>query len=209
MTIKSERKVTLEKIENILLEKSEFLEHQLWLAGLHMVLFEFLKDMVRENLESFFANSWELDESGKLKYSNFDPEYEHLFIGAGRKRFESQLGELKAMGAIDDDDIDLIHFFRDQRNDVAHRLIQILTDDKVPTIDPMHVKALLGLVYKIDNWWFREVEAGIQPELYDQHPKEAVDEGHTLATQLLITFVNQIVDKIEGNLERDAPSEAT
>lgn len=190
--------ITLEKIEAILFEKSEFLEHQLWLAGLHIVLFEFLKDMVRDRLEFFFGEAFELNEQRELVATKIDPEYEHLFRGNGKKQFQSQLAELKKMGAINDDDIELIHFFREQRNDVAHRLINILTKDEMPSIDPVHTQALISLIYKIDNWWFREIEIGIQPELMEQFSKDDLVAGHSIATQLLINFVNKIVEKIES-----------
>lgn len=199
MTNKSPNTVTLEKIEAILFQKNEFLENQLWLAGLHLVLFEFLRDMVRNRLETFFGQEFDLDDQEELRATKFDPEHEHLFRGNGRKLFALQLEQLQEMGAINVDDIALIQFFREQRNEVAHRLINILTKDDVPPIDPLHIRALLGLVYKIDNWWFREVEVGIQPELADQFQQEDLEKGHSIATQLLIHFVNNIIEKIEPN----------
>lgn len=63
----------------------------------------------------------------------------------------------KSMSAIDDDDIKKYDNARQRRNDLAHRLLDLL-DGGLPTDLDSIFQEMLALLRKIEIWWLREIE---------------------------------------------------
>lgn len=84
-----------------------------------------------------------------------------------------------------------------EESGIAHRLLKHLSDDAQPALDLIQVKFLAAIIFKIDNWWIKNVEAAIDPETYDQYPPESLDSAASMAWNLL----KILVDRVEKNIK--------
>ncbi len=194
------QKTSIDKLTELLQEDSDLLENQLKLAGLQVMLFEFLRQIVHERLEFFFGD---MTSTAKGGWTWKVPEkHQDLFSNKNGPAFEKQLTWFEEMGAISHDDIEIIQLQRQRRNDIGHRMINVLTDDSISSIANEECQALLGMIFKIDNWWLREVEMSIDPDFPGREDEDARATATSFATQILIQFVRKAC-----GLPADEPSE--
>ena len=189
---------TLKKLEILFLDKNgSFLDSQLRIAGLYLIAFEMLKDSMRHIIISL--NSCPEIHNGKVVNITSDgvpieeaDRYQKLL--KGKKSYQNQVRYLLENSIITKDDSELLleWLTPNFRNDVAHRLIKHLIDDTQPVLDLLYVKCLSAIIFRIENWWIKNIEAAIDPETYEQYPPDSLDTAASMAWHILQTLVARV-----------------
>lgn len=135
---------------------------KLILMSLHISLFELINYQVVNAPKNFFSKDIRLI-NGKLVACDETPEYKDNV----KRHFKKDLYRSSAYwylinNVIDKDDFDLLIKFRNDRNDAAHEIINILFDSKF-SITQADFKAVVDIYKKICLWWIREVESTTNP----------------------------------------------
>ncbi|MEX2169486.1 MAG: hypothetical protein WD851_09245 [Pirellulales bacterium] len=76
------------------------------------------------------------------------------------------------MGAIDQDDLDLLERLREHRNEIAHDLPKFITSAD-HDVNVELLRGLVELVTKIDRWWIKEIEIPANPD-FDEADLDAI-----------------------------------
>lgn len=71
------------------------------------------------------------------------------------------------MGAISNDDIELLLKLREHRNLIAHELPKVLSTVELD-VNLEYFDRILYLVHKIDKWWIREIDIPTNPDFDDR-----------------------------------------
>ena len=157
-------------------------------ASYFIIIYEAFIDMLEYYVKSFYENYSIEDGELVVKLS---PKYEELIL---KKKYKlkngriktchlyAQLDWFKARGAIDDEDFQLVDVARLRRNTIVHEFFNTLQEG-LGEEDARLMSGLLLLYMKIDNWYFKNVEAAIA---YDEIPEDAdLDASFSLNTMFL------------------------
>lgn len=157
-------------------------------ASYFIMIYEAFIDMLEYYVKSFYENYSIEDGELVVKLS---PKYEELIL---KKKYKlkngrmktcylyAQLDWFKARGAIDDEDFQLVDVARLRRNTIVHEFFNTLQEG-LGEEDARLMSGLLLLYMKIDNWYFKNVEAAIA---YDEIPEDAdLDASYSLNTMFL------------------------
>ena len=157
-------------------------------ASYFIMIYESFTDMLEYYVKSFFENY--SIEDGEL-ITKLSPKYEELFLKNNFKLKNGQVrtGSLyarldwfKSMGAIDDNEIQLVDAARLRRNTIVHEFFNTLQEG-LGEEDARLMSGLLLLYMKIDNWYFKNVEAELA---WDEIPEGAdLDNSYSLNTMFL------------------------
>lgn len=183
------RSIYMDNIERIinLFSKAD-LRANLDGASYFIMIYEAFTDMLEYYVKSFFENY--SIEDGEL-ITKLSPKYEELFLKNNFKLKNGQVrtGSLyarldwfKSMGAIDDNEIQLVDAARLRRNTIVHEFFNTLQDG-LGEEDARLMSGLLLLYMKIDNWYFKNVEAEL---VWDEIPEDSdLDASYSLNTMFL------------------------
>ena len=187
----------------ILEEGGDFLECQLKIVGLYLIAFEMLKDSMRHIVMGL--NSCPEFRNGKMVNITSDGsliENSEKFkpLLEGKQAHSNQIKYLLRLKILNKDEACLLleWFTPNFRNDIAHRLLKQLIDDAQPSLDLTQVKFLTAIIFKIDNWWIKNVEAPINSELFEQFSPESLASATSTAWNLLQTLVDRIEKTIKA-----------
>ncbi|EJE4556939.1 MULTISPECIES: hypothetical protein [Vibrionaceae] len=178
------------------------LKNNIITASVHSMAFEMLKSSIEDKIREFFTNGF--DENGPL----VSDDYKLKVLKLNRSRTYASLLWLKQHDAIDDADIEVYERIKRHRNELTHELFKFASQgcdfDVAKSFDDM-----VGLLRKIEIWWFVNLEMAIDPESYpaDLDLDEVVP-GRLWSLQMLIStalgseedamkFYNEFVQQTE------------
>ncbi len=167
-------------------------------AGLFLLFWELLKSTITDNLEDFYS-AW--FSEWKTTYSNELKDVRKL----DKKIFNAYCLWHLQSNIIDTDDLALIETLTLRRNDIAHRLADIVLDEN-EDIDPVDVKRIVKLIHKIDHWWLVNVEIPTDPMLYEwKYDIDELDLTWALTWRIIVAdyLVKLHLIENEDNLKKD------
>lgn len=158
----------------------ETLKTNIITASIFSMAFEMLKSSIIEKIEVFFTNGF--DEKGMI----VSPEYKEKVLSLNRSPLYASLKWLQDMSAIDDVDLERFEHIKRCRNTLAHEMLAFASSgldfDVSEAFDEM-----VGLLRKIEIWWFENLEMAIDPEAYPEDlDLEKVIPGPVWSLQMLI-----------------------
>tara|TARA_B100002049_G_scaffold121749_1_gene89940 strand:- start:2265 stop:2858 length:594 start_codon:yes stop_codon:yes gene_type:complete len=158
----------------------ETLKTNIITASIFSMAFEMLKSSIIEKIEVFFTNGF--DENGMI----VSPEYKEKVLSLNRSPLYASLKWLQDMNAIDDKDLERFEHIKKCRNTLAHEMLTFASSgvdfDVAEAFDEM-----IGLLRKIEIWWFENFEMAIDPEAYPEDlDLEQVIPGPVWSLQMLI-----------------------
>jgi hypothetical protein len=158
----------------------ETLKTNIITASIFSMAFEMLKSSIIEKIEGFFTNGF--DENGMI----VSPEYKEKVLSLNRSPLYASLKWLQDMNAIDDKDLERFEHIKKCRNTLAHEMLTFASSgvdfDVAEAFDEM-----IGLLRKIEIWWFENLEMAIDPEAYPEDlDLEQVIPGPVWSLQMLI-----------------------
>jgi hypothetical protein len=184
----SDNSAAFVKLKRALDEKDGFLEKQLQHAALFLLCYENIKDRVLGHIKTFFWNG--LDK-GKELYS---AEYHKRFTG--QKPYDKPLFEalkfLAEVAVLSEQDVAIFKSLKTRRDEIGHRLTEIVIDDSKELISEADLDALVLLSFKLDNGWVREFESTIAPEDYAHLSAEEMAQVRSTMTDLLGILVERV-----------------
>ncbi len=172
-----------EKLKLLLKEDHQEISLNLRVAALFLVVYENLKELVIDKVQSFFTNEWRIVE-GELKGI---PSQKYKELVRGRGAFQACREFHVEIGAISPDDNQLIERFIAYRGEVAHELYSILFDDNKAALDVDLLFKVHLLARNIDRWWIINFEFATDEDMVGvDFDEEQVMSGRQL-------FLDQLV----------------
>jgi len=158
----------------------ETLKTNIITASIFSMAFEMLKDSIIEKIEGFFTDGF--NENGMI----ISPEYKEKVLTLNRSPLYASLKWLQGMNAIDDKDIERFEHIKRCRNTLAHEMLTFASSgvefDVIEVLEEM-----IGILRKIEIWWFENLEMAIDPEAYSEDlDLEQVIPGPVWSLQMLI-----------------------
>lgn len=158
----------------------ETLKTNIITASIFSMAFEMLKDSIIEKIEGFFTDGF--NENGMI----ISPEYKEKVLTLNRSPLYASLKWLQSMNAIDDKDIERFEHIKRCRNTLAHEMLTFASSgvefDVIEVLEEM-----IGILRKIEIWWFENLEMAIDPEAYSEDlDLEQVILGPVWSLQMLI-----------------------
>lgn len=158
----------------------ETLKTNIITASIFSMAFEMLKSSIIEKIEGFFTNGF--NENGMI----VSPEYKEKVLTLNRSPLYASLKWLQNMDAIDDKDLERFEHIKKCRNTLAHEMLTFASSgvdfDVAEAFEEM-----IGLLRKIEIWWFENLEMAINPEAYPEDlDLEQVVPGPVWSLQMLI-----------------------
>ncbi|RBP81241.1 hypothetical protein EBI01_13565 [Marinomonas rhizomae] len=158
----------------------ETLKTNIITASIFSMAFEMLKSSIIEKIEGFFTNGF--DENGMI----VSPEYKEKVLSLNRSPLYASLKWLQDMHAIDDKDLERFEHIKRCRNTLAHEMLTFASSgvdfDVAEAFEEM-----VGLLRKIEIWWFENLEMAIDPDAYPEDlDLEQVIPGPVWGLQMLI-----------------------
>lgn len=149
-------------------------------ASIFSMAFEILKSSIIEKIESFFTNGF--NENGMI----VDPEYKEKVLSLNRSPLYASLKWLQDMDVINDNDLERFEHIKRCRNTLTHEMLTFASSgvdfDVTEAFDEM-----IGLLRKIEIWWFENLEMAISPEAYPEDlDLDQVIPGPVWTLQMLI-----------------------
>ena len=149
-------------------------------ASIFSMGFEMLKNSIVEKIKGFFTNGF--DKNGMI----VSAEYKEKVLVLNRSPLYASLTWLRDMGAIDDEDLEKFEYIKRCRNTLAHEMLTFASSgidfDVTETFEEM-----VGLLRKIEIWWFVNLDMAIDPEAYPEDlDLEQVTPGPVWGLQMLI-----------------------
>ena len=158
----------------------EMLRANLITISLFITAFETFKTCVIAKPEAFFFDGF--DENGPI----LGKPYQSEVLSRSKNKLYASLLWLKEQGGIDQGDIDVFDSIRIHRNELAHEPLAFLASHS-RGFDVLKFHALVGLLTKIEKWWFIYFELAINPEMLPDgaDPGEVIP-GPVWSLQLLL-----------------------
>jgi hypothetical protein len=139
--------------ENLL--NPETLRKHLISASLYMAAYEVLKTSIIKRTEYFFLGTNRPEDKEK---------YEKAVLFRNRSPLMASLLWHQEMQAINENDLAAFQRMRHCRNELAHRLPDLIGGKGIESNLTDCFVALLELLRKIEVWWIREFEMSINPD---------------------------------------------
>ncbi|WNJ94826.1 hypothetical protein RND59_11875 [Vibrio ruber] len=158
----------------------ETLKTNIITASIFSMAFEMLKSSIIEKIEGFFTNGF--DENGMI----VSPEYKEKVLSLNRSPLYASLKWLQDMSAIDYKDLERFEHIKKCRNILAHEMLTFASSgvdfDVAEAFEEM-----VGLLRKIEIWWFENLDMAIDPDAYPEDLDiEQVIPGPVWSLQMLI-----------------------
>jgi len=158
----------------------ETLKTNIITASIFSMAFEMLKSSIVEKIEGFFTNGF--DGNGMI----VSPEYKEKVLSLNRSPLYASLKWLQDIGAIDDEDLERFEHIKRCRNTLAHEMLTFASSGVDFDVAEAFEK-MVGLLRKIEIWWFENLEMAIDPEAYPEDlDLEQVIPGPVWSLQMLI-----------------------
>lgn len=158
----------------------ETLKSNIITASIFSMAFEMLKSSIIEKIEGFFANG--LDGNGVI----VSPEYKEEVLSLNRSALYASLKWLQNMSALDDNDLEKFEHIKRCRNTLVHEMLTFASSGVDFDVGDAF-NEMVGLLRKIEIWWFENLEMAIDPEAYPEDlDLDEVVPGPVWSLQMLI-----------------------
>jgi hypothetical protein len=165
------------------------LKQNLILSSLFLSAYETLRAAIIDQLQGFFVNGF--DSNGLTICET----YKSKVLSRDKSPLKASILWFREMDAIDDADIAAVDQIREHRNEIAHDLPKYIANEG-EELDLSLLAEIARLVAKIDQWWFREIEASTNPDLIDEANGE-IDYGAVMSGRMI--FLKILVDVATGD----------
>lgn len=139
----------------------EILKSNIITASIFSMAFEMLKSSIIEKIEGFFTDGF--DENGMI----VSPEYKDKVLPLNRSPLYASLKWLQDMNAIDDKDLETFEHIKRCRNTLVHEMLTFASSGVDFDVGDAF-NEMVGLLRKIEIWWFENLELAIDPEAYPE-----------------------------------------
>ena len=163
----------------------DVLRSSLIMASVYIAAFETLKSSIVEQLRDFYVTGFDksIQKNGGWL---IDPAYQTRVLARHRSPVYASLDWLKESHAIDDGDLAAFERAKACRNDVTHRINQMLSGG-LPADLADRFAEMIALVDKIGRWWVVNLEIPINPDFDGEEIDEAgIVPGQTMGLRLLM-----------------------
>ena len=168
----------------------DILKESVNIIALYITMYELLEDTIISRPKDFYTVI-EYDERAKQQYE------EHVLslydksacpgIAAKNKELIASLLWFKQMKAIDNEDIQVFAKLRTTRNEVTHKMLQVIADAGSTYL--MQLMELYKLFCKVERWWILEIEVPIGGEIPPDHE---IKEDEVMSGNMII--LNAMID---------------
>lgn len=167
-------------------------------SGIYLIVYElFLSTLIGKPKD--FYNISILGEKGEERYVSrvlkHDPKHP----------FNASILWWREMGAINDEEIGLIHEFRKHRNEIAHGIHHFLMNSAYQIRVDL-LSNMIDLLVKMDQWWIREIEIPTNPDFDDieltEEDYEKSMSGNMIILSLILPILEGDTSKMEYVYER-------
>ena len=168
----------------------DILKESVNIIALYITMYELLEDTIISRPKDFYTVI-EYDERAKQQYE------EHVLslydksacpgIAAKNKELIASLLWFKQMKAIDNEDIQVFAKLRTTRNEVTHKMLQVIADAGSTYL--MQLMELYKLCCKVERWWILEIEVPIGGEIPPDHE---IKEDEVMSGNMII--LNAMID---------------
>ncbi|WP_319542653.1 hypothetical protein [uncultured Pseudodesulfovibrio sp.] len=176
-------------MKNIL--NPEILHKNLILLSIFIATYEFSKDIIITRPKDLFITGFDDAEI------TISPDYKKHVLSRNKSPLYASLDWFKEQSAIDQNDIQIFEEIKNTRNEAVHEMMTIIKNGPSKKFEQA-LKNLTTLLYKIEKWWFVEIEFPIIADRYPTitDPKEAFP-----GTMLLVKIIQEIAlgDENERN----------
>ncbi len=120
-----------------------------------------LKNSIIEKIEGFFTNGF--DGNGLL----ISPEYKEKILSLNKSPLYASLKWLQDMNAIDGNDLKTFEHIKRCRNTLVHEMLTFASSGVDFDVGDAF-NEMVGLIRKIEIWWFENLKMAIDPEAYPE-----------------------------------------
>ncbi len=161
---------------NIKILNEELVKRYLNNASLFLLMWELLKSSIIDSIKNFFISGYE-----NWKWIISDG-YNQNVLSLDKSRLKASCIWSVDMQIITQEDLFEIERLNIARNDIAHRLADIVYKEN-EDINDDDILIIYWILSKVDKWWIENVEIPTDPDLYD---KEIDSEG-IMSWRMIIT----------------------
>ena len=169
----------------------ESLKQNLLQGGLYLVAFEMLKDSLIGRPREFYCFEVACSDPDN---NFFSPQYKSEVRSLHKHAFTASALWWHKNGAISIEDLDTLRHIREHRDYVAHNMPKMIGTAQ-HQIDISLLLETKEILAKIDNWWIQNIEAGINPERYENFSQEDMDEACSVRT----IFLSMMIPLVAGD----------
>jgi len=150
--------------------------------AIYIAGFEILKDSIIGRVKDFysFINGVKEDDG----FTN--PKYKSDVLSRNQNEVFACLDWLKSENVIDENDINVFSQTKAYRNDLAHRLHQLIGTEVIAIDFEKHFREIVILLRKIETWWVINFEIPTNPDFDGKEIDESnIISGTMLSLQLM------------------------
>ena len=162
---------TIENWESFL--NPQKLKQNLIKASLLISTYEVIKGRIVDEIRDFYTFEWRLNEQTGEMESNVCEEYKTEVLALYPKdEFHACCLWLVENQAFTQNDLDIIAEARKHRNSITHEMTKFLSSPNTNIVDGQLLNAMVEIFKKFDQWWFKEIEASINPDIYKRNMED-------------------------------------
>jgi hypothetical protein len=149
------------------------------LSSLYITSYDLLKNSIISQIETFYLN--EFDQNGFIVDKKYKTDV--LDLDPNKNKLQASILWLEKNNAISEEDTIKFKKIRDQRNELAHKTLEILTDSE-KEIDTNLLLEIKYLLKKIDQWFILEVEIPTSPYMTKEE-YESIDKDNVQSMSMI------------------------
>jgi hypothetical protein len=131
-------------------------------ASVYLAIFELLKSSILDHPRAFFADRFTGDGPAA------SAKYKSAVLSRNKNPVYASLAFLREeFHVISESDASAFERVKRCRNHLAHRLFHVLASGGLPPDFEERLGEMVGLVGKIEEWWFRNVEVALMDDVPD------------------------------------------
>lgn len=149
------------------------LKQNLIKTSLFISTYETIKSRIVDEIRGFYTFEWKLNEQTREVEPKIGDQYKKQVLDLYSKdEFHACCLWLVEGNAFTQDDLNTIAKARKHRNAITHEMSKFLSSPKSYPVDDQLFAAMIEIIKKFDRWWFKEIEASINPEIYKGNIEE-------------------------------------
>lgn len=150
------------------------LKQNLIRTSLFISTYETIKSRIVDEIRGFYTFEWKLNEQTREMEPKIGDQYKKQVLDLYSKdEFHACCLWLVEGNAFTQEDLITIAKARKHRNAITHEMSKFLISPKTHSVDDQLFAAMIEIIKKFDRWWFKEIEASINPEIYKGNIEEA------------------------------------
>jgi hypothetical protein len=160
------------------------------LSSLYITSYDLLKNSIISQIESFYTNGF--DQNGFILDKKYKTDV--LNLDSNKNKLQASILWLEKNNVISEEDKIKFGKIRDQRNELAHKTLEILTDSE-KEIDINLLLEIKYLLKKIDQWFILEVEIPTNPYMTKEE-YESIDKNNVQSMSMI--YLDYLMHTIFG-----------